>query len=444
MTTSANAVFIFLFIFRYLRLVVHIVSFHFLYKSTPVPANPTLFRSDCSIIIPTIDPMNPGFRKCLKTVLANEPGQLIIVTVGDSYYSLTELIVEPLRTQFRKTKITVTQMEEANKRKQVAHGLQLVTGLITVLVDDHVYWPSTNFLPTILAPFEDPKVGGLGTNKRVLRTSRGFSWESIYNFWGAVYLERHNFEIRATNAIDGGVFVLSGRTSAHRSKILQDPEFLSGFKHERCLFGRIGPIGPDDDNYITRFEVTKGWKLAIQYCEDATIETDLGAPHKYADQCLRWVRTTWRSNACSLFTDRVVWTSQPWCVYAVYFTSFFNFALFYDPLLLATLWLTTFGHSWQALSYMGLWIFWSKMVKLVAHFKRCKHDIVLIPWYIAFAYYHSLLKLGALITFYEVKWMGRDLENIETQAQRELAEYQAQDSARTPSSAQNETTPLLT
>ncbi|ETN42258.1 uncharacterized protein HMPREF1541_04199 [Cyphellophora europaea CBS 101466] len=416
-STKENFLFAVLFCFRYIRLIVHVLSFYCVYKPTPLPVNPTLKPSDCTIIIPTIDPENAGFLECIRTVLQNQPGAIIIVTVGNAKVKLVKKVVKPFRRSWPSTTISVTQTDVANKRRQVCHALPQVKTAITVLVDDHVYWPSLDFLKTICAPFEDSKVGGLGTNKVVRRTGSGWGMNSIFNFLACVYLERHNFELAATNAIDGGVFVLSGRTSAHRTCILQDPDFLGGFANEYFFFGKLGPINPDDDNFITRWEVKKGWRIKIQYCEDATIETELGSPGKYMSQCLRWVRTTWRSNSCSLFTDRTVWYAQPWCTYSVYISSFFNFALFYDAALFYTLRRTTFGGTWTPTLVMATWVFASKMVKLIPHFRRCPADLMLIPAYILFAYIHSFYKLYALFTFYNVAWSGRNLAAVDADAQ---------------------------
>lgn len=283
-----------------------------------------------------------------------------------------------------------------------------------MLCDDHVFWPR-NFLPSILAPFEDPNVGCVGTRKRVRRTVSNFSLAGFWNLLGCLYLERHNFEIAATNAIDGGVFVISGRTSAHRTEILQPQSFRNGFLNDYILFGLIGPLNADDDNFITRWMVNHGWKLKIQYSEDACIETTLGEYPKFLSQCMRWARTTWRSNPLSLLSRRT-WTTQPWSIYAVFLTSFINFALFYDIALLTTLriYLTDPASSRPVTPVTGLltlclWILCSKLVKPWPHFRRHPRDLAYLPGYILFGYFHSLLKLWALLTFWNVAWGSRPL-----------------------------------
>lgn len=275
-----------------------------------------------------------------------------------------------------------------------------------------MFWPR-GFIPHVLAPFEDKNVGAVGTCKRVRRPLQKFSWPDFWNFIGALYLERHNFEIAATNHMDGGVFVLSGRTSAHRTAILQDPDFIRGFLNEYTFFGLVGPLNADDDNFITRWMVNHGWKIRIQYSPSARIETTLGEYPKYLLQCLRWVRTTWRSNPRSLFLDRTVWRTQPWCVYAVHLTSFVNFALFYDGAQFLTLSLALDHAEDQsldkkrALSYLGLWIFLSKLVKPFPFFWRRPQDLVYLPGYLLFGYFHSFIKLYAMFTFWVTIWGGR-------------------------------------
>ena len=144
------------------------------------------------------------------------------------------------------------------------------------------------------------------------------------------------------------------------------------------------------------------------------METTLGDPGKFLRQCDRWVRTTWRSNSTSLFSDFTVWKSQPWCVYAVYLSSFVNFALFYDFALLYTTYLCFKDVSdidtKTALKYMAGLLFFSKMVKPFPHFWRNPLDIIYIPGYILFGYFHSFVKLKALLTVWRISWGTRDVD----------------------------------
>jgi hypothetical protein len=416
-----DAIFIVLFVYRYSRLLVHCVSSYVIYKPKPKPENPTFRRKDCSVIIPTVDVKNnKGFRDCLVSIFANGPRVIIIVTVGPINFNSVLQTIAQINTYGSDTRFIVKQIDAANKRLQICEALKHVTTKFTVFADDHVYW-GHNFLPTALAPFESPQVGGVGTNKRVRRIGYGLTKGSIFNFWAVCYLERHNFDLRATCAIDGGVFVLSGRTSLWRSVILKDPDFRNKFVNEMFFFNWFGPLGPDDDNFITRWLVNHGWKMFFQDCEDATVETDLGDPTKFFSQCLRWSRTTWRSNSCSLFTDRVVWKSQPWCVYAVYWTSFFNFAVFYDWALIYTFSRTSFCTR-KVEHGLKLLIFVSKLVKLVPHFRRYPRDLILIPACLFMAYFHSFIKIYALLTFWEVRWEGRNLAVVEEEAAKENKE----------------------
>lgn len=414
---SPELLFCGLFLIRYVRLVVHIIAYN-LYRPTPVSQNPRHGRADATVIIPTVEPENPDFDECIRSVLKNQPAKIIVVTVGEKCFRDAHRHCKQAFADFKTsnpgaaTTIHLIKAAEANKRVQLATAIKKVNTAITVWVDDHVFWPSEDFLSSAMAPFEDEKVGIAGTNKRVRRVDQGTVFKNFWNFLGCLYLERHNFEITATNYVDGGAFVVSGRTSLHCTSIIQEPRFLRAFQNEYCLFGLVGPINPDDDNFVTRWNVTNGFKVAFQNSEDATIETTLGEYPKFLMQCFRWVRTTWRSNPCSLFTDRTVWRVQPWCVYAVYLTSLINFALFIDTALVYLLYIS----KWSSTDHLGLlacWIVASKMAKIVPHFQRHPKDLRFFFGQVVFGYVHSLIKLWALLTFWNVGWGTRDLAKVE-------------------------------
>jgi len=171
------------------------------------------------------------------------------------------------------------------------------------MADDDVTWPRT-ILPWLLAPFENPKMGGVGPCQRVQRLKTGTGSEKGYNWLGAAYIERRNFEISATHGIDGGTSCMSGRTCAFRSEILQSPLFLDGFKTERWM---NYSLNADDDNFVTRWLVSNGWATWIQYNRECEIETTLENNTKFLYQCTRWSRSNWRSNWTSLVLERHVW-----------------------------------------------------------------------------------------------------------------------------------------
>jgi hypothetical protein len=306
---------------------------------------------------------------------------------------------------------------------QVAHAVPQVATDLTVLIDDSVVWPSENFLPTLIAPFETMTVGLVGTSKLVHRVTPGnWSFASVCNLVGCLYLTRHNFEIRASNAVPGdhGVFVVSGRTAAHRTRVLQDRAFLRAFTNERFFFGLFGPLNADDDNFITRWYVTRRWDIKIQYGTDANIKTSLGTSYvKLASQLLRWARTTWRSNPALLLRGgRVVWLDQPWSVFSIYLASLTNFALVVDPLLVWTFRQTAWYHKYGSTGvlYLVVWILLTKLVKTFAHFVRHPADIPLIPVCILFGYLHSFIKLYAAVSFWDCSWGGRNLATVDADA----------------------------
>ncbi|KAK3299744.1 nucleotide-diphospho-sugar transferase [Chaetomium fimeti] len=406
--------FLALFCWRYLRFVVNLTAF-WCYPPAPKPSKPTYTPSkDVTAVIPTVSTDLETFHKTLASCADNGPAKVIVVTAGNELFAKVSSCVDTVSSKYPSIQFVVETAQVPSKRGQVALAVPHIETDITVLLDDHAFW-GPRYLETLLYAFEDPLVGLAGTNKRVQRKEGLGLWGRIWNMLGATYLCRHNFEIRATNAVDGGVFVVSGRCSAIRTDILHHPEFLPHYTNERFFFSMFGPLNPDDDNFITRFAVRHGWKIKIQYAEDCVLHTTIGVdavPHtKFLGQCKRWARTTWRSNLCSLITERSVWACQPYCVYAVYLTSLTNFAAVTDGLLV---YLFTKCSAYTTTTFAGLvcWILFTKMVKVFDYFRRHPQDIFLFPVYVSFAYFHSFIKLWALLTFWDCAWCGRNLAQI--------------------------------
>ncbi|KAI0158177.1 glycosyltransferase family 2 protein [Xylariaceae sp. FL1272] len=416
-----------LWVHRYLRLIVHTLS-HWLYRSKPISDKPTFTEQDVTVIIPTIHNVLEELRPSLESILVCRPRELILVTTVDKHGAL-----EKLARSLPSPNIRVLFTPIANKRLQVCEALPKVKTPITIMADDDVTWPAT-LMPWILAPFEDPRMGGVVTSQRVRREPNAPWSTQIWNWLGAAYIERRNFEISATHNIDGGTSCMSGRTGAYRSEILSSHDFLEGFKTERW---RHYILNADDDNFVTRWLVNHQWKTWVQYNPECEIETTLENGVKFLYQCTRWSRSNWRSNWTSLVRERYVLRQQWWCSYALHFATFTSLAFVVDPLLLFALWRGTDGWDLDTRRHL----FWTqvvflfaftKVIKLVGLFRRHPSDIFFLPISIVFGYFHGLIKLYALATLNMTSWGSRP-DGDANDALRMAPRPRRSDSIATPS-----------
>jgi cellulose synthase/poly-beta-1,6-N-acetylglucosamine synthase-like glycosyltransferase len=245
------------------------------------------------VVIPSLEGDGDQLREAIRSVLLNDPYKIIVVTV-DANKPKAEAMAE-----FFSKRIEVQSIPRANKRLQMCRALPTVETEITIFADDDVVWPST-LLPWMLAPFEKETVGGVGTSQRLRREPN----PSFWNFLGAAYLLRRNWDIVSCNSIDGGLPCLSGRTVAYRTRIVRDEDFMHAFTHETW---RSFQLNADDDNFLTRWLMNNDWDIRIQKHRECEVETTLEANSKFLLQCHRWSRSNWRSNLKSLVSERTVW-----------------------------------------------------------------------------------------------------------------------------------------
>lgn len=375
-----------------LKVVFHtIVYIFFSYPAKP-PLNPTVTPNDVTVIIPTTSKFGERFKFSVKSILTNSPAKIIVATVGYARYNEAVEVCKELSP-----KIMIVATKSTNKREQFILPANLVSTGITCYADGRVSWPST-YLKSALAPFEDPIVGMVGTMKRILRDRRGSITDNFLNYIACIYFERDNFESTATYNIDGGVSNISGRTAFVRTGIVQSFEFQQKFLTETFAWGIVGPLESDGDNFITRYMVNQGFKTVFHNAEPALIQTMIntsGGLLKFSGQLLKVARTNWRSHLSALFVDRACWTATPWTTYAVFLSSFTNFALVYDPLLAFTLYKAT-GTEYFGVFFVLLLL--SKLIKPFSHLERNPADIPFFFGGVVFGYFHSLIKIWGLIT----------------------------------------------
>jgi hypothetical protein len=449
--------------FRYWRTIVS-VFFWTQYKPARWHTNAQQARykpSDCTVVVATVGPGKNVdlFTRMVEAILTNKPKRVVFSTPEPGVADIVRPLVLKIQKDFvaRRmeaetntfdTEIVCTgEANKKDKRTQTAQAIKLVNTPIMVMVDDSVVW-GPNFLRAALPAFQDDKVGFVGTRKWVERLplpehdpklSQYQNYLARYRagFWntiGALYLVRHNFEIRASNAADGGVFCVSGRTSLILSKIVKNDEFVNQFLNEYIWafpslgMKGVGPLKADDDNFITRWVINHGMDVKIQYNEDATMTTQLGRTDqfKFVEQCIRWSRTTFRQNPVALFVDQTIWWKWPISVWMVYFPWMYNAGLFWDVLAVWKFTTTTFfrdspvQYRWLGLLISVIWM--SKLTKTLPWFihKQNRSDFFWyffpIPAYPLFVYCHSILKIYTVATFWVNDWGGRNQD----ESQKEL------------------------
>lgn len=326
----------------------------------------------------------------------------------------------------------------ADKRVQIVHGITGTQTEILVLLDDHVFL-KPQFLSAVTAVFDNPQVGLCGTRKRVRRNrawgpptrSRLAFWDfpvilayqywlAFWNFLGIAYLTRHNFELRGTSGMDGGVFVISGRAMAVRTSLVKTDSFLRSLLCENVVWPRLraglcrlGVHVPEyarigDDNFITNWVFEHEFLTQFLDTADATVETNLGEPSTFLGKCIRWARTKFR-NCIILLSRRSVWHRWPYTVWLAFVPPLLSLSLLLDVAILFEFTKTKL-YSWHALICLGVCIYFLKAVKLLSHFREHPVDFVLfffpIPAYHMWAYFHSLVSIYSFLTFWNQNWEG--------------------------------------
>lgn len=274
-------------------------------RPIPLPLSaPHKPKQDVTVIVPTID-FTSHFVISIRTLLASQPKELIVVTTTTLHPALVDLLQSSLSPR-EYDQIRLLHIPRPNKRRQLAEGIRHATGAFLVVADDDVFWPPA-ILEYLLAGFDSPSVGGVGSFQ-VVRGSRDPGVAATFSPWEALAARRLfllNRSKAAHSYIDDGVMCLSGRTACYRASILQTAEFLHAFTNEYWL-GRY-LLNSGDDQFLTQFLLHRGWKIRIQSAPEAEIETRALNSANYLRQLLRWKRGSQRS-----FIKRLLFSPRIW------------------------------------------------------------------------------------------------------------------------------------
>ncbi|KAK2035099.1 family 2 glycosyl transferase [Colletotrichum zoysiae] len=268
-------------------------------KPIPLPENPSYQSTDVSIVIATIDTPD-SFTDCLRLWLANRPKEIIIVTIDRDLQRVHDL-VKPVITE-GDDRISVMTADYASKRHQMVVGIKQAKGKILALVDDDAFWNTLQVLPHLLAPFEDPKVGGsFGKQSAHIPVKRRDP--AVITPWEVASLRsldnQNNVQAVRWTA-DGGCFCMVGRTMVFRAEVAADPRFLRAITTDTWR-GKLMNTG--DDSFITRWLQTEGWGIAVQNAPEAEITTVVFDDANFLRQLVRWQRSAIQSFLTTAFYE---------------------------------------------------------------------------------------------------------------------------------------------
>lgn len=359
---------------------------------------PTGFTASTSVVVPCYREDPVIVDRCLASWLAEDPGEVIVVPdLADA-----EVIALLRRRAERDGRLVVVPFAHTGKRSALGAGIRQARGEILVLADSDTMW-EPGLLAAALAPFKNPRVGGVGTrqNAYLPRTS---AWRRVADWMIDVrYLDYVRAQSRA-----GAVACLSGRTVAYRRAVvvpvlehLEDEFFLG----RRCVAG--------DDGRLTWLVLASGYQTVYQSTARAlSMFPDTG--RAFLKQRLRWSRNSYRCYLTAMWKGWL-WRQPFICQLSV-------LQIIFTPL--------TMGF---AMTYLGIWVLhpqlyiaaiavaWllaGRTLRGISHLSRKPADIWLLPLVAVMTIIIALpVKTYAFLTMNTHGWLTRRPDLIGGEAQ---------------------------
>ena len=337
-----------------------------------------------SIITPVYNEDPIIFEKALNSWIQNRPNEIIAVI--DKKDEICIEIFRRISNHRKNMKLIIT--DKPGKRPALVDGIKESKENIIALVDSDTVW-AENIRNLILAPFADPKIGGVTTRQHPVE--RNSLWQKITDiFWDM----RNYYDLPAQTAMGQALSCLSGRTSLYRKEIVI--EDLNEFLNEIVL-ERKKESG--EDKCLTRIIQSKGWKSYYQ--SNAVIYSHAANDFKtFWSQRLRWSRNSHNSDLISLWKG---WAwKHPFLAFHMIDRFISIFTLFFGPIFFTIA--MYLNHHFLAFSILMLWMV-GRGIKILPHLRRHPKDIVLLPIYVVINFMVAIIKLYALVTIRDQKWI---------------------------------------
>jgi hyaluronan synthase len=361
----------------------------------PVPNG---YTATTSVVIPSYREDPDILSECLDTWLAENPAEVIVVPdLAD-----TEVIRRLNARAAQEPRLTVVPFAHTGKRSALGCGIRRASQEILILADSDTRW-EPGLLAAVLAPFADPKVGGVGTrqNAYLPKTS---AWRRVADWMIDVrYLDYVRAQARA-----GAVACLSGRTAAYRrAAVLPVLEHLEDefYLGRRCVSG--------DDGRLTWLVLASGYKTVYQSNARAlSMFPDKG--RAFLKQRLRWSRNSYRTYFTAIWKGWL-WRQPFICqlsVLQILLTPVtMGFAVYY-----VGAWVLH-PQKFVAMIAVG-WLLAGRGLRGVSHLRERPSDIWLLPLVAVMTIIVALpVKAYAFVTMNTHGWLTRNADQIGGEAQ---------------------------
>ncbi len=352
---------------------------------------PTGYEATTSVVVPSFREDPDILARCLDSWLAENPTEVIVVPDLPD----TQVIDLLQRRAVTDPRLVVLPFAHEGKRTALAHGIRRARSKIVVLADSDTMW-LPGLLTEVLAPFRDPRVGGVGTRQNAYRPGSSV-WRRVADWLIDVrYLDYVRAQARA-----GAVACLSGRTAAYRRDVvipvlehLEDEFFLG----RRCVSG--------DDGRLTWLVLASGYKTVYQSGARAQsmFPDTIGA---FLKQRLRWSRNSYR---CYL---TAIWKGWLWRQPFICQLSVLQILLTPLTMGFAVFYLTAWVLHPQPLVAMAAvaWLLAGRCLRGSSHLRERPGDVWLLPLVAVMTIVIALpVKAYAFFTMNVHGWLTRSVD----------------------------------
>lgn len=350
-----------------------------------------------TIVVPVYQEDPEIFRLALRSWLANPVEEVILVI------DVTDMACQEVAADFP-DRVRVLLTYVPGKRPALKLGWDAACTPLVALVDSDTIW-APDVAARVCEPFADLGIGGVGTRQNVW-APRGL-WQRIND----MYLDYRYFDENAAQTVMGqAVSCLSGRTAVYRRHLLLEAgeDFMGEtFLGVPCMSG--------DDKRLTTLLLEAGHRTYMQ--RSARVWSTFPDNAKvFFRQRLRWSRNTWRSDLRAMYRGWV-WR-YPFLAFTMGDKAVSSFTLLVAPTVMC---IALLRHDWGVAAILGAWWLVSRSAKLLPHLQRRPSSVILVPVFILLSFVMALVKIWALITIREQRWLTRDVEVVDGEVVRKDA-----------------------